>query len=105
MTTYTRLDVTFGRSAGNRVGDATLRGPAQVWVEFHDIVVYPGGDDCMVFAGRERGEFRKGTVVLSLEIRTTRILHRVGGRWGQVHHHGSITDPERLANYQHAVRA
>lgn len=31
-------------------------GPAQVWVEFYDVVEYVG-QDTVVFASRERGEF------------------------------------------------
>ncbi len=78
-------------------------GPARVWVEYHDVVEHAGAD-VVVFAGRERGEFRVGDTVIPLDIRTTRILAYDGRRWGQIHHHGSITDPELLAAYQEAVR-
>lgn len=80
-----------------------FEGPATVWVEFHDIVAYPGAD-LVVFAGRERGEFRVGSTTVPLEIRTSRVLRRRDGRWGQVHHHGSITDTEQLTAYRIAVQ-
>ncbi len=84
--------------------DGIFNGPADVWVEFYDIVAYPLGDT-VVFAGRERGEFTKHGVTILLDIRTSRVLHRHDGRWGQVHHHGSITDTEQLATYRRAVQS
>jgi SnoaL-like protein len=53
--------------------------------------------------GRERGRFERGPVGLDLAIRTTRIFRRAGGRWRQVHHHGSIEDPTLLGAYRQAV--
>jgi hypothetical protein len=53
--------------------------------------------------GRERGHFRCGDTELTLAIRTSRIFKKCEGRWRQVHHHGSIEDPELLARYQSAV--
>jgi hypothetical protein len=42
---------------------------------------------------------------LQLAIRTSRLFRRApGDRWHQVHHHGSIDDPQLLADYQAAVR-
>lgn len=84
--------------------DGIFNGPADVWVEFYDIVAYPLGDT-VVFAGRERGEFTKHDVAVPLEIRTSRVLHWLDGRWGQLHHHGSITDTEQLATYRRAVQS
>lgn len=80
-------------------------GPAQVWVEFHDVVEYVG-HDTVVFAGRERGEFTRDSRTVPLAIRTSRVFQYFGGPlgWRQVHHHGSIDDPEALARYQQAVR-
>ena len=77
-------------------------GPADVWVEFHDIVAYDLGD-AVVFSGRERGEFTTTASMIPLDIRTTRLMHILGGRWGQVHHHGSITDTELLTTYRNVV--
>ena len=80
-------------------------GPAQVWVEFYDIVEYVG-QDTVVFAGRERGEFTHDERTIPLAIRTSRVFQYFGGQlgWRQVHHHGSIDDSEALARYQRAVR-
>lgn len=83
--------------------DGIFNGPADVWVEFGDIVVYHLGADAVVFSGRETGEFSKAGETVPLNIRTTRVFHRVDGRWGQVHHHGSITDTEQLTTYRNAV--
>ena len=54
--------------------------------------------------GRERGEFLLGETAINLAIRTTRIYKLIDGRWRQVHHHGSIDDPELLAQYQSAIK-
>ena len=79
-------------------------GPAQVTVEFHDYTVHES-HDIFYAEGRERGEFRSGETVVPLKIRTTRIFRRLDGSWRQVHHHGSIDEPELLARYQKAVKA
>lgn len=80
-------------------------GPAWVWVEFYDVVEY-AGRDTVVFAGRERGEFTRDGRTVPLAIRTSRVFQYFGEQigWRQVHHHGSIDDPEALASYQRAVR-
>lgn len=94
-----------GRAAITELYDRVLGGPATVWVEFHDIVAY-GDGDWTVFAGRESGEYRLGEAVVELKIRTTRVFAfgaaSVG--WRQLHHHGSIDDPDLLRRYQAAVR-
>lgn len=81
-----------------------FNGPANVWVEFHDIVSYDLGEG-VVFSGRERGEFARHGTVVPLDIRTSRVLHYSDGRWGQVHHHGSITDTAVLDTYRRAVQS
>ncbi len=43
---------------------------------------------------------KEGGEVLEFSIRSTRILKRIGGRWKQVHYHGSIDDPEALKALQ-----
>jgi limonene-1,2-epoxide hydrolase len=83
-----------------------FEGPVRVRVELHDIVRYdaPGA---VVFAGRERGSYeRDGDDPVPLDIRTSRVFSYAPDRggWRQVHHHGSIDDPESLARYQGAVR-
>ena len=42
-------------------------------------------------------------LVLELAIRTTRIFRWTNERWRQIHHHGSIDNPDVLAHYQQAV--
>lgn len=76
---------------------------AKVSVKFYDYTLVKEGN---VFwaAGRERGSFTKDTLTLPLAIRTSRVFRRQEGRWRQVHHHGSIEDPQLLAAYQAAVR-
>lgn len=95
--------VTEGSGEITALYDRIFNGPAEVWVEFHDIVEYPLGADAVAYAGRERGQFSNAGRTVDLDIRTTRLLAFRQGRWGQVHHHGSITDPGLLARYQGAV--
>ena len=51
----------------------------------------------------ESGEFRTVGTLIGLAIRTSRIFRLMDGRWQQVHHHGSIDDPDLLSRYQRAV--
>jgi ketosteroid isomerase-like protein len=76
--------------------------PAKVRVEFFDYTIHEAGD-LFYAVGRERGEFALGDERLALAIRTTRVFRRVNGIWNQVHHHGSIDDPQLLERYQKAV--
>lgn len=77
-------------------------GPAVVYVEFYDYTLHLG-HELFYAVGRERGHYRYGDIELALSIRTSRIFKKGEGRWQQVHHHGSIEDPELLARYQSAV--
>jgi ketosteroid isomerase-like protein len=72
------------------------------WFEFYDYSYHEAGEIFYV-VGRERGEYRAGEAVLNMAIRTTRVFRRIDGEWRQVHHHGSIDDPELLGAYQQAV--
>ncbi|MEW6324964.1 MAG: nuclear transport factor 2 family protein [Nitrospirota bacterium] len=84
------------------VYERIFNGPANVCVEFYDYTIHETGK--MFYAvGRERGEFRVGETVIQLAIRTSRIYKLIDGQWRQVHHHGSIGDPDLLARYQSAV--
>jgi len=82
-----------------------FEGPADVWVELHDIVEYLT-QEAAIFAGRERGAFTRDGVTVPLAIRTTRVFRYLGPElgWRQIHHHGSIDDPSLLERYQRAVR-
>ena len=85
------------------VYERIFNGKARVYVEFYDYTIHQQGE--MFYAvGRERGEFRIGETVVDLAIRTSRIFQLMEGQWRQVHHHGSIDEPELLARYQRAVR-
>ncbi len=87
------------------IGDVYARlfnGPARVYVEFHDYTLHETQD--MFYAvGRERGALALGDDQIDLHIRTSRIFHKLEGRWRQVHHHGSIDDPALLQRYQALV--
>lgn len=85
------------------VYERIFTGPAKVYVEFYDYTIYETKEIFYV-VGRERGEFRIGDTVVSLAIRTSRIFRLIYEKWYQVHHHGSIDDPELLARYQSAVK-
>lgn len=92
-----------GRTAIVELYQRVFDSPARVEVTFGDIVEYVGPNHA-VFAGRETGTFTApdGTRV-PLSIRTTRYFGHLGGRWGQLHHHGSIDDADALRAYQRAV--
>lgn len=75
----------------------------QYWFEFYDYS-YHEAEDIFYVVGRERGQFRAGEEVLNMAIRTSRVFRRIDGVWRQVHHHGSIDDPDLLSRYQKAVR-
>lgn len=79
-----------------------FKGSANVRVEFYDFTQHSGADWCL-FAGRERGTCITPTAHLRLRIRTTRWFVRSEGAWRQLHHHGSIEEPELLADYQRAI--
>jgi len=70
--------------------------------EFWDYTLHRNGEVFWV-VGRERGRLDSDGTTLALGIRTSRLFHRVDGRWRQIHHHGSIDDPDMLARYQAAV--
>jgi ketosteroid isomerase-like protein len=82
--------------------ERVFSGPAVVYVAFYDYTLHVG-QELFYAVGRERGHFRKGDTELALAIRTSRIFKKLEGRWKQVHHHGSIEDPELLSRYQSAV--
>jgi ketosteroid isomerase-like protein len=75
---------------------------ASFWFEFYDYSLHQAGDVFYV-AGRERGEYAPNQGKLAISIRTSRIFRLIEGEWRQVHHHGSIDDPDLLRRYQRAV--
>jgi len=86
------------------VYERIFSGPAKVYVEFHDYTIHETAD-LFYAVGRERGEFSSGTETIQLAIRTSRLFKCLAGTWKQVHHHGSIEDPDLLRRYQAAVAA
>jgi ketosteroid isomerase-like protein len=71
--------------------------------EFYDYTLHESGDVFYV-VGRERGELEVSGRPMRLAIRTSRVFRRDADRiWRQIHHHGSIDDPQMLAAYQQAV--
>lgn len=77
-------------------------GNAKVFVEFYDFTIHK--TDAMFFAtGRERGYCKIDETKITLDIRTTRIFVLVHTAWKQIHHHGSIDNPELLKTYQDAI--
>jgi ketosteroid isomerase-like protein len=79
-----------------------FNGSAKVHVVFFDYTLHIG-DELFCAAGRERGTFERGETRIDLAIRTSRIYRRTNGTWRQIHHHGSIDEPELLQRYQAAV--
>lgn len=79
-----------------------FNGKAEVYVEFYNFFIHK--TDAMFFAtGRERGYFKTSEAKIELAIRTTRIFIKRENEWKQVHHHGSIDNPDLLKAYQSAV--
>ena len=81
-----------------------FEGQVHVYVELTDIVEY-ATPQMVIFAGRERGTYERDGNTFPLDIRTSRIFLYAPdhGGWRQIHHHGSIDQPERLAHYQQIV--
>ncbi|MBX4959770.1 YybH family protein [Rhizobium lentis] len=79
-----------------------FEGLAKVHVTFHDFTSQ-GGEDWHLFVGRERGVCRTATETLDVAFRTTRWFVRKQGGWRQLHHHGSVEDPQMLADYQRLI--
>lgn len=94
----------FGKSNITILYEKIFTGTAAVWVAFNHILVFET-PQVVTFAGQEIGEFNNLETKLPLQIRTTRILSydEQSHRWGLVHHHGSIDNPDLLTQYQSAV--
>ena len=74
-------------------------GPATVYVEFYDYSIHV--TETMFFAaGRERGLLKLNNEQIELAIRTSRIYAIHESEWKQIHHHGSMDNPELLTRYQ-----
>jgi len=79
-------------------------GPANVYVEFYDYSIH-AGDSMFVAVGRERGDLKMNNKTIELAIRTSRIYILHEEKWKQIHHHGSMDNPELLDRYQKILLA
>lgn len=77
-------------------------GPATVSVEFHDYTIQVAGR-LFLAVGRERGTLRMHGECIDLAIRTTRVYTWHDNEWKQLHHHGSMDDPDLLVRYQRLI--
>lgn len=84
------------------VYETIFNGPAKVYVEFYDYSIYTT-PDMFCAVGRERGRLHMSDDVVELAIRTSRIYSRYQGGWKQVHHHGSMDNPQLLMKYQNLL--
>jgi hypothetical protein len=79
-------------------------GPATVYVEFYDYSIHASGS-MFVAVGRERGSLEINNETIELAIRTSRIYTLHKAEWKQIHHHGSMDNPDLLAHYQKVLLA
>ncbi len=84
------------------VYERIFNGPVEVYVEYYDYTIHQT-QEIFYTVGRERGYFRLGGNEVKLAIRTSRIFQKIDRHWRQVHHHGSIDDPQSLERYQITV--
>ena len=81
-----------------------FHGPGRVYVEFYDYSLHQW-EDGFIVVGRERGSLDIGTQHIELAIRTSRIFTRHNNEWKQLHHHGSMDNPQLLHHYQSTLLA
>lgn len=77
-------------------------GQAKVYVEFYDYSIH-STDSMFIAVGKERGTLTTQKKQIQLAIRTSRIYTLHEGIWQQLHHHGSIDNPQLLNTYQTTV--
>jgi hypothetical protein len=87
------------REVYERIFNAT----ANLNMELRDYTVHLLGG-AFYAVGREHGLLQGADLSLELKFRTSRLFRYSRGRWRQVHHHGSIENPELLLRYQAAIR-
>lgn len=91
-----------GWSEIEKAYETIFNGPATVYVEFYDYSIH--ATEIMFLAvGRERGSLKINNEQIELAIRTTRIFALHESEWKQIHHHGSMDNPELLTRYQSAL--
>ncbi|MBN4054817.1 nuclear transport factor 2 family protein [Nitrospira defluvii] len=84
------------------VYERIFNGPSEVYVEYFDYSIHKTAE-VFYAVGRERGYFRLRGEEIRLAIRTSRIFRKIEERWRQVHHHGSIENPQLLTKYQSII--
>lgn len=87
-----------------QVYDRIFNGKATVFVEFYDFKIIPTSE-MFIVSGRERGYLEQETSQISLHIRTSRVFVKENNDWKQIHHHGSIDDPQLLEKYQGIINS
>ena len=85
-----------------QVYENIFQGPAIVYVEFYDFIIYTF-DNIFIAVGKEKGSFKNKHEEIELHIRTSRIYKKKKRHWFQIHHHGSIDNAELLNRYQSSV--
>lgn len=80
-----------------------FKAPFEIYAEFVDYTIHEGAD-WFLAVGRERGTFKHDGQSFDFQTRDTRLFRRTGGRWKQVHHHGSFEDAELMARFQQAAK-
>jgi ketosteroid isomerase-like protein len=84
------------------VYERIFNGTADVHVEFYDYSIHQS-EQFFCAVGRECGYVENAEEKLELAIRTSRIYRKQEGAWRQLHHHGSIEQPDLLKMYQDTV--
>ena len=84
------------------VYERIFNGSAEVYVEFYDYSIHQT-EQFFCAVGKERGYFKNKNGKLDLAIRTSRVYQKQDGIWQQLHHHGSIENPDLLKTYQASV--
>jgi ketosteroid isomerase-like protein len=90
-----------GQQQPHTMYEKIFKSPADVRVEFWDYTI-DRIDGVFLTVGRERGTYASGGERKDLAIRTSRIFRLCDGKWRQIHHHGSIDNPEMLASFKQA---
>lgn len=83
----------------NSVYKNIFNSAAKVYVEFYAYSIH-SRKNMFIAVGRERGKLEINQIVVDLDIRTTRTYLLHNSKWKQIHHHGSMDNPELLATYQ-----
>ena len=83
----------------NEVYKKIFNGKAKVYVEFYDYSIH-ASENMFIAVGRERGLLEINNKKIDLAIRTSRTYCLINDEWKQLHHHGSMDNPEMLARYQ-----